>query len=186
MPALLFYLGLGALLTAEEAGVFLLPGDISIVAAGVYASQGQSFVLASWAVATVGMVAGSWILFSTVRRSRATQRALPERVRTLIHRYGAGGVGLARLVPGLRNATVFAAASAGLSPRRFLQGLIPAAALWAALLLALGWFGGSAILGLMGRVDGHPVIKFLSVGIVLAAGALWATRIWMVSRKAES
>lgn len=186
MPALLFYLGLGALLTVEEAGVFLLPGDISIIAAGVYASQGRSFVAASWVVATVGMIAGSWILFSAVRRSRASQRALPVPVRTLIQRYGAAGVGVARLIPGFRNATVFAAAAADLSPRRFLGGLVPAAALWSAFLLAVGWFGGSAILALMGRIDGHPVVKFLSIGIVLAAGALWATRIWLVSKKAES
>jgi membrane-associated protein len=186
VPALLFYLGLGALLTAEEAGVFLLPGDISIIAAGVYASQGRAYAVASWAVATAGMIAGSWVLFSAVRRSEASQRAMPERVRALIHRYGAVGVGLARLIPGFRNATVFAAAAASLPPRRFLLGLIPAAALWAAVLLAVGWFGGSAILAIVGRIDGHPIVKFLSVGIVLAAGLLWALRVWTVSQKAES
>lgn len=185
VPQLLFYLGLGALLTAEEAGVFLLPGDISIVAAGVYASQRQSFVLVSWAVATAGMIVGSWILFQAVRRSSASQRAMPERVRVLIHRHGAVGVGLARLVPGFRNATVFAAAAACLSPRRFLIGLIPAAALWSAILLAVGWFGGNAILALLGRIDGHPAIKLLSVGIMLTAGGLWAARIWMTSQKVE-
>lgn len=189
MPAatpLLFYLGLGAVLTAEEAGIFLLPGDISLVAAGVYASQGQSYVLVSWAVATAGMIAGSWVLFSALRRSSASQRAMPERARSLIQRYGAVGVALARLVPGLRNATVVAAASAGLSPRTFLLGLVPAAALWSLFLLAVGWFGGNAILTLLGRVDAHPAVKFLSVGIVLAAGLLWVARVWMVSQKAES
>lgn len=183
---LLLYLGLGALLTAEEAGIFLLPGDISIITAGVYASQGQSYVLASWAVATAGMIAGSWILFYALRRSSASQRALPERARSLIRRHGAVGVGLARLVPGFRNATVVAAASADLSPRTFLLGLVPAAALWAAVLLAVGWFGGNAILALLGRVDGYPAVKFLSIGIVLAVGMLWAARIWTVSQKAES
>jgi membrane protein DedA with SNARE-associated domain len=178
--------GLGALLTVEEAGIFLLPGDISIVAAGVYASQGQSFILVSWAVAAAGMIAGSWVLFSMLRRSSASQRAMPERARSLIQRHGAVGVGLARLVPGFRNATVVAAAAAGLSPRTFLLGLVPAAALWAAILLAVGWFGGNAILGLLGRVDGHPAVKFLSIGIVLAAALVWAARVWTVSQKAES
>ncbi len=185
-PQLLFYLGLGALLTAEEAGIFLLPGDISIIAAGVYASQQKSYVLVSWAVATVGMIVGSWVLFSVVRRSPASQRAMPDRVRTLIRRHGAIGVGLARLIPGFRNATVVAVAAASLSPRTFLLGLVPAAALWAAILLAVGWFGGSAILALLGQLDGYPAVKFLSIGIVLAAGILWAARIWMVSQKAES
>lgn len=183
---LLFYLGLGALLTAEEAGIFLLPGDISLIGAGVYASQGQSYVLVSWAVATAGMIVGSWILFSALRRSTASQRAMPERARSLIQRHGALGVGLARLVPGFRNATIVAAASADLSPRTLLLGLIPAAALWAAILLAVGWFGGNGILALLGRVDAHPAVKFLSIGIVLAAGVLWTARIWMVSQKAEA
>jgi membrane protein DedA with SNARE-associated domain len=89
-------------------------------------------------------------------------------------------------VPGFRNATVVAAAAAGLSPRTFLLGLVPAAALWAAILLAVGWFGGNAILGLLGRVDGHPAVKFLSIGIVLAAALVWAARVWTVSQKAES
>lgn len=185
-PVLLFYLGLGALLTAEEAGVFLLPGDIAIVAAGVYASGGHAFVLASWAVATLGMIAGSCILYAAVRRSRASQRAMPARVRGLVHRYGAMGVGLARLIPGFRNATVFAAAASNLPRRQFLLGLVPAAALWSAFLLAVGWFGGNALLSLLGRFDGYPAVKFISIGVVLAAGALWAARIWTVSQKAES
>ena len=90
--ALLFYLGLGTVLTLEEAGLFFLPGDISMVAAGVYAAQGGPFVLLSWAVATIGMVAGSCILFLTVRRSRRSSRVLPDRARALILRHGAVGV----------------------------------------------------------------------------------------------
>mgnify|MGYP001247401188 CR=1 FL=1 len=173
----LFYLGLGTLLTAEEAGVFLLPGDISTVAAGVYAAQGGPFILFSWALAALGMVAGACVLFFSVRRHRRSVEVLPDRVRILIQRHGAGGIAIARLVPGLRNATVFAAAAAGLSTERFLLGLIPAAVVWTGLLLWFGWFGGAGILELLGDMNGQPVVKIVSISLVLAAAVFWLIRL---------
>jgi membrane protein DedA with SNARE-associated domain len=173
----LFYLGLGTLLTAEEAGVFLLPGDISMVAAGVYAAQGGPFILFSWVLAALGMVAGACILFFSVRRHRRSGEVLPTRVRVLIQRHGAGGIAVARLVPGLRNATVFAAAAAGLSTERFLLGLIPAAVVWTGVLLGVGWFGGTGILELLGDLNGQPVVKLVSIGLVLAAAIFWLLRL---------
>jgi membrane protein DedA with SNARE-associated domain len=180
---LLFFLGLAALLTAEEAGVFLLPGDITMVAAGVYAAQGGPPIVISWIVASLAMVAGSCILFFTVRRSDATSRALPDRVRELIQRRGALGVGLARLVPGFRNMTVFAAAAASLDADRFLLGLVPAAVVWSGCLLLLGWFGGDGVVSLLGSLDSHPALKLLSIGLVVSAAIFWAVRIRMTLRE---
>jgi membrane protein DedA with SNARE-associated domain len=179
----LFYLGLGALLTAEEAGVFLLPGDISMVAAGVYAAQGGPLVYVSWLVASLGMVAGSAALFFTVRRSRASARVLPDRVRDLIQKHGALGVGVARLVPGFRNMTVFAAAAASLAPQRFMLGLVPAALLWSGFLMLVGWFGGNAILSLLGALDGQPAIKVVSIALVLCGALFWALRMRLTARE---
>jgi membrane protein DedA with SNARE-associated domain len=179
----LFYLGLGALLTAEEAGVFLLPGDSSRVAAGVYAAQGGPLVYVSWLVASLGMVAGSAALFFTVRRSRASARVLPDRVRDLIQKHGALGVGVARLVPGFRNMTVFAAAAASLAPQRFMLGLVPAALLWSGFLMLVGWFGGNAILSLLGALDGQPAIKVVSIALVLCGALFWALRMRLTARE---
>lgn len=176
MAQLLFYLGLALLLTLEEAGVFLLPGDISMVAAGVYAAQGGPFIGVSWVVSTIGMVAGSCVLFHMVRRNKTSTRVLPARVRQLVHRHGALGVAGARCVPGLRNATVFAAGAASLPTDRFLLGLVPAAAVWSGLLLLLGWFGGDAILTLYGRLEGLPILKILSVGLVVVAAVIFFIR----------
>lgn len=173
---LLFYLGLGALLTAEEAGVFLLPGDISLIAAGVYAAQGGSVIFVSWAIASIGMVAGASIMFFSVRRHDASSRALPVRVRRLIRRFGPWGVGIARLVPGLRNATVFAAAAASLSPARFMMGLIPAAVVWSGLLLWVGYFGGQNILSAAGQLEGAAPLKIASIALIVAAAVFWLIR----------
>lgn len=168
MAALLFYIGLGALLTLEEAGVFFLPGDISLVAAGLHGAQGGSMVLISWIAGSAGMVIGASILFHGVSQSNSVSRVVPMRVVGLIHRHQARGVAIARLVPGLRNATVFAAAGARLPYRIFLLGLMPAALVWSGLLLALGWFGGAAMLASFGQLHHSPVLKLISFGLLLA------------------
>jgi membrane-associated protein len=176
VSGILFFLGLAALLTLEEAGVFLLPGDISLVAAGVYAAQGGPFIAVSWLVASVGMIAGASVLFYGVRRSSHSRRFLPTRIRDLVHRHGVWGVAAARLVPGFRNATVLAAGAAQLPWRTFLSGLVPATFIWSAALLLVGWFGGHAILSLLGAVTGSPALKVLSLSLLLAAVFFAAVR----------
>lgn len=166
MLVLLFYLGLGALLTLEEAGVFLLPGDISLVAAGLHASPHRSLFLLSWLAASAGMVVGASILFHGVSKTKRFDRVLPQRVRSLVRKHGVWGVAVARLVPGLRNATVFAAASANMRYRHFAYGLVPAAVLWSGALLLLGWLGGQAILVTFGQFHDSPVLKMLGLGVL--------------------
>jgi membrane protein DedA with SNARE-associated domain len=180
---LLFYVGLGLLLTAEEAGIFLLPGDISIIGAGVYAAQGGDFILYSWIVAAGGMIAGACIMFFWVRSHEGSTRAMPERVRNLVLTYGSWGIAGARLVPGLRNATVFAAGAAGLSWRRFLIGLIPAAIIWSGLLLWIGWFGGDAIVATYHKLEGRRLVRFVSFGLVAAAFSFWISRLWLTRKR---
>lgn len=176
---LLFYFGLGLLLTAEEAGVFLLPGDISIVGAGVYAAQGGDFIFYSWAVAAGGMIGGACIMFFWVSRHEGSVRAMPRQVRGFILTHGSWGIAGARLVPGLRNATVFAAAAACLSWRRFLIGLVPAAIIWSGLLLWIGYFGGDAILSVFHQLEGRVIVRLISFGLVIAAASFWLARLWI-------
>ncbi|HEX6507619.1 MAG TPA: hypothetical protein VF221_08315, partial [Chloroflexota bacterium] len=86
-------------------------------------------------------------------------------------------------VPGLRNATVFAAASARLPYRTFLLGLVPAAMLWSGLLLALGWFGGQAMLAAFSQLHQSPLLKIVSLGLLLAVvGFLWL-RLWRADER---
>jgi membrane protein DedA with SNARE-associated domain len=179
--AIVFYLGLAALLTLEEAGLFLLPGDISLIGAGVYGAQGGPAILVSWLGAGAAMCTGALVLFTGVRRTSATSRILPARARDLILRHGSRGVLAARLVPGLRNATVFAAAASDLPVPAFLLGLVPAAFLWSGALLLLGYFGGSAILTLAGQVEGSPLLKGISAVFFLSAAAYTLLRL----RRAE-
>jgi len=178
MAALLFYVGLGGLLTLEEAGLFLLPGDITLVAGGMRSAQGESMLLISWLVAATGMVIGASLLFHGVARSKHSRRLMPRRVNRLIRRHGIWGVGLARLIPGLRNATVFAGASARMPYRRFLCGLIPAALVWSGFLLTLGWCGGAAMLSAFGAMHHSSMLKVISAGLLLAAASFVVWRLW--------
>jgi membrane protein DedA with SNARE-associated domain len=166
LAALLFYVGMGLLLTLEEAGVFLLPGDISLIAAGVNSSHGGANLFVTWIVASTSMVLGASILFRTLSRSDHMSRVVPERAVQLIHNHHVYGIALARLLPGLRNATVLAAAGAKLPFRTFLLGLIPAAFIWSGFLLVLGWFGGSTMLDAYSRLHDSRLLQVCSLGLL--------------------
>jgi membrane protein DedA with SNARE-associated domain len=187
VTAVLFCLGLALILVFEEAGLFFLPGDISLVAAGVHGREAASFWFLPLAcvVATFAMSAGATILFHGVQQSGRLGRVMPERARILIQHHGAAGIFGARILPGMRNATVFAAASSRLTYRTFLTGLVPAAALWSAILLLLGWAGGGAMLAAFHAISEHPLLKLASF-VLLACGLLFiAVRFW-ITTAAES
>lgn len=186
MPALLFCIGIAVLLGFEEAGAFFLPGDISLLAAGVRARAdlGPVFLMALWAASTIAMIAGATSLYHTVRISNRFHRVLPRRARTMIQRHGVWGVAVARILPGLRNATVFAAASSKLPYRRFLLGLIPAALAWSGILLLVGWFGGAAMLSAFAGIHHSSALRFISLGL-LTAGALFVAWRLLFARKSE-
>jgi membrane protein DedA with SNARE-associated domain len=169
MAVLIFCLGLAGLLTLEEAGLFLLPGDISLVAAGLHVAPDRSQFVLAWLAASIGMVVGSSILFHGVSKSRAFNRMLPPRVRRLVRRHGIWGVAAARLVPGLRNATVFAAASADMHYPRFMWGLIPAAVAWSGALLLLGWLGGAAMLTGFSTLHHSQALSLMSFSLLAVA-----------------
>jgi membrane protein DedA with SNARE-associated domain len=121
------------------------------------------------------MVLGSTFLFHAVSHSDRFERAMPARVVSLVQRHHVYGVAVARLVPGLRNATVFAAAGQA-AQRVFLAGLVPAALVWSGLLLALGWFGGAAMLDVFGQLHHSRLLQLVSLFIftVVIFVILWS------------
>jgi membrane protein DedA with SNARE-associated domain len=186
MTALLFYAGLFALLGLEEAGVFLLPGDISLVAAGLHAAQGDSHIVISWLCGSTGMIVGSTFLFRAVGLSDTLGRAVPARVVNLVHRHHVWGVFFARLVPGLRNATVFAASASDLPYRTFLIGLVPAAFLWSAFLLAAGYYGGDAALSVFGRFHHSRTLQIISLSLLLGVAIALLIRLRRIDDPARA
>ncbi|GAC1463519.1 MAG: hypothetical protein PVSMB7_05250 [Chloroflexota bacterium] len=187
MPTVLFCIGIGLLLGFEEAGAFFLPGDISLLAAGVRArgEEGPLLLLALWGVSALSMVIGATSLYHTVRISDRFDRVLPRRARSMIQRHGVWGVAVARILPGLRNATVFAAASSNLPYRRFLMGLVPAALVWSGVMLLAGWFGGAAMLAAFGRLHESHALRFVSVTLIACAALFVAWRMLSGARKTK-
>jgi membrane protein DedA with SNARE-associated domain len=172
---LLCYLSLTLILTAEEAGAFVLPGDISLVAAGVVA-RSVTNPLVTWVAATSGMVVGATILFALVRRYRHARAIVPTWIGNRMEHHGVFGIAIARLIPGLRNATVVAAAASPLPYHIFLAGLLPATFLWAGLLLGLGYVGGPHLLAVFTTVEHSLPLRLLSLSITILTAALVIVR----------
>src|SRR5947209_1533731 len=147
----------------------MLPGDISIIAAGVHARAVGSplLLLPLWAAGSLAMIAGATFLYRTVRATNRFDRVLPTRVRDMIQKHGIWGIAVARLLPGLRNATVFAAASSNLPYRDFLTGLIPASLVWSGILLLLGWFGGGTMLSAYSSLHHSHILRIGPVALIL-------------------
>lgn len=150
-----------AILFADEAGVPIpfIPNEVLLLITGVLI---QSQALNAWifypvalVVMTAGMVtgyawahtAGQYGLERLVYRVGAG--GMYTRAVTRLRAAGPVGIGIARLLPGIRPWATLIAGATGIDPRRFLTGALPALLLW-----ELGWIT-------LGRLVGLPAEHFL-------------------------
>ncbi len=141
---------LGGLLFVEEAGVPLpfAPGELTLLVAGLLIASGglnpYFFVpLAVVACAAGSLVGYTWArmvgdqgLLALARRLRQ-QRHL-ERVSGRIRSAGWLGIGISRLIPGLRIYTTLVAGAARVPRTTFIRALVPATVAWVGVYVALG------------------------------------------------
>ena len=146
-----------SLLFAEEAGVPLpfAPGEVTLLAAGLLLAAGglNPFVFVPLALLAclVGALVGyTWAravgdhgLRSLARRLHQ-ERSL-DRVSDRIRSAGWLGVGVSRLIPGLRIYTTLVAGAVRVPRRTFVAGLVPATVLWVAVYVTLGALVGVPI-----------------------------------------
>jgi membrane-associated protein len=186
LPPLLVYAALFAVIAGESAGL-PLPGETSLIAAGVLASQhgkvSIGYVIAAAALAAIvgdnvgfllGRRGGRWLLTREGRWLDARERFL-ERGERFFARHGPKAVFLARWIPGLR---VVGAWLAGVHRVRWRTFLV-----WN----ALGGIAWALSVGLAAFLLGHAAARiFATVGIagavliVVAAGAAVG---WRVTRE---
>jgi membrane protein DedA with SNARE-associated domain len=157
----------------EELGVpFLVPGDLTMMLAGVRVAQGHAALWSVLLVEEVATLAGAGLLFLAARRfgrpligrfgehiGLGPQRLAQAERRIRAH--GARTVFLGRLIPGLRVVTVVAAGLADIRPGTFFPAL------------AAGGFiyvSGYTVLGVL---VGPQVVRLLA-RLALPAGALWS------------
>jgi membrane protein DedA with SNARE-associated domain/DNA-binding transcriptional ArsR family regulator len=166
------------LLFAEEAGVPLpTPGELTLVAAGLLIATGDLdpwlFVPAAIASCIAGSATGyGWArlvgqhgLRLLADRLQQTRRLA--KVSDRLRQAGPGGIGIARLVPGLRIYTSLVAGAIGVDRRAFFAGIVPATVLWVGLFTVIG------------AVVGVPAEHFLTAveqlvvqgGVLVALGA---------------
>lgn len=162
-------------LVAGDAVIPLLPGESSVVAAAVLASQGELNVWLIGLAAFAGAFLGDLAMYALGRRvgpglieRHAHEGSRAERVRWAqdqLDRRGVALIAAAQFVPGGRNVVMIVAGSLHFPLRRFLAAEAVGAAAWASFQTAIGYFGGRL-------VDDTLVALVVSVAIAIAFGAL--------------
>lgn len=162
-------------LVAGDAVIPLLPGESSVVAAAVLASQGELNVWLIGLAAFAGAFLGDLAMYALGRRvgpglieGHAPEGSRAERVRWAqdqLDRRGVALIAAAQFVPGGRNVVMIVAGSLHFPLRRFLAAEAVGAAAWASFQTAIGYFGGRL-------VDDTLVALVVSVAIAIAFGAL--------------
>jgi membrane-associated protein len=159
LPPLLVYGALFAIVFGETAGL-PVPGETSLITAGVLATQGKIAILPVIAVAAaaaitgdnlgfiLGQRGGRWLLTRNGRWSTARRRYF-EHGERFFARHGPKAVFFARWLPGLRVAGAWLAGAHGMRWRTFL--------LWN----ALGGLAWAISVGLAAYFLGHAATEFV-------------------------
>ncbi len=151
------------LLFADEAGmpVPIAPNEVLLILAGVLIQAGGLHAWIFFPAAAVAMIAGTaagygWArvagergLQSLARRVRA--ETVYHKVRGRLHAAGPVGIGVARMLPGVRPWATLVAGATGLKVRTFALGALPALFLW-----EIGWT-------VLGIIIGVPAVHYLGV-----------------------
>jgi membrane-associated protein len=176
------------LLFLEEAGLPLpiAPGEAVLIGAGLLVARGAEPVWWIVPAAYLAVCAGVLVAYAWANRIG------PDRVRALAVRLHAGGpydraagrlraatplqVGASRLLPGLRVYTSLVAGAVGLKLDRFLAGVLPASAIWVVAYIGLGYFVGTPLEHLLGRLEAYG-LRAVLVALVVVVWVLAARRL---------
>lgn len=192
------YLALFVILLVEEVGVPLpLPGDLALLFAGYLVGRGVLRFDVTLLVALAAVLGGASALYALTRRyghpllARYGRRIhLDEgrlrRFEATSRRFGPAGVFVVRLVPGMRIYTAALAGLTGVPFTRFFVALAPAALVWAAGFVAIGYRVGEGWDELAALLEHHVGWVMAVVVPLLLVGALgWAWRTGRLPRPAR-
>jgi membrane protein DedA with SNARE-associated domain len=182
---LLFLFGIVCL---ESAGLWL-PGETALIAAGVYAAEGNLSITAVIAVAAAGAIIGDnigyWLGREGGRRlierygwlRRIAERLLPPAER-FFARHGGKAVFLARFFGGVRVTGAWMAGITRMSWWRFLFWNAAGGVVWAIAVGLVSFYAGRAVADTIARYGVYGGIA-VAIMFVLAIGALhvWRNRV---------
>ena len=194
------YLAIFLLMLVEEAGVPLpLPNEVALMYVGYLAYKGELNPAIAALVATLGAANGSAILYTLARRGG---RPLLHRYGRLIHvddqkldraeawvvRFGALGVLLIRLTPGLRIASTAITGILRVPYRVVVAGVVGASLIWSFFWVYLGlWLGdrweeGARTFERFGRYGVLTVVAVVAVALLVR----WLLRRRTAAREARA
>lgn len=192
------YLGLFAVIFAEEAGVPLpVPGDLFIAAMGFLASTGHASFVPAAAVVTAATVAGATLLFLLSRhagrrllawagRRLGYDAAKEARLEAWLRRRAFLAVAVGRLIPGLRIVMTVVAGALRLPHATFAAGTLVAGLVWATLYFWIGYVLGAGWQRLADAVSVPPwLVAGVAVVLGIAAGVALRARIRARRRRAD-
>jgi membrane protein DedA with SNARE-associated domain len=166
------------LLLLASTGVGLpVSEDVVLLTAGTICSTGHAWFVVMMPVAWLGVLCGDTLAFRIGRKlgpkamdhPRLKKVLTPERVARLkarFDRYGLWTIFIARFLPGVRLPTFVLAGSMGITQRRFWQADAAAAAIFAPLLVTLGWRFGSDALPYVRAFGGWALAVIAAVVVV--------------------
>jgi membrane-associated protein len=166
------------------------PGDLLVVLGAWYAVHGALSWPGTFAAVTAGAVVGAWIDYrvgqSVGRRldARAARRGAIDEARlarfeAAYRRWGAALILANRFFPGVRAFFFVAAGAAGIPMRKVLVLGAVSAALWNALLLAVGGLAARNVDELVAFFERYTRVAWLAVialAFLAGAVALWRRR----------
>ncbi|MDQ3699903.1 MAG: DedA family protein [Chloroflexota bacterium] len=176
----------------EESGVPMpIPADVAMVLMGTRVAQGQMSLLTAFLIGQVATLIGSSILYWIGRRGgrpllfrygkllhmNAHRIAQVER---LVTRLGPLSVIIGRQIPGLRLAAPLACGVFRVPYRMFVPAMIVGSSLYIGIFVALGFWGGPAVLRLL-NTGGLP-LRFVFITVLLVVSAVLLQRL---SRRAR-
>jgi membrane protein DedA with SNARE-associated domain len=182
LPSTAGYAGVALLVGGESAGV-PVPGETSLIAAAVLASQGHlslPLVIASAAVAAIvgdnvgyviGRRGGRWLLTRPGRWKESRTRLL-ERGDAFFARHGAKAVFLGRWVPFLRVTAAWVAGANRMRWPRFLFWNALGGITWATSVGVSAYFLGKAAAAILGAVG----LAMLTLTVVVCLALLLVRR----------
>lgn len=176
------------LLMALESSVFPVPSELVMPPAGYLAARGEMNLLVALACGTVGSLLGAyanyvvasrlgrWVFVRYGRWVLLTERSL-ERTERFFSRHGEIATFVGRLFPVIRHLISIPAGIARMRLDRFFLYTGAGAAIWCAVLLAIGWLIGQAG-GALSRdqievYTRHAIIAMVPLTVVLVAGYVW-------------
>lgn len=180
--------GVGALIALENI-LPPIPSEVILPFAGFAANQGQINVVAAWAAATAGAIAGAWVLylvgraFGTERLEQlasrrwfvlfsATDLARGER---FFERHGAKVVLFGRFIPLVRSIVSVPAGLDGMRPARFTVLTGVGSGIWNAVFIGAGYAAGDNWESIEGYVQpfSYAAVALLALAVVALVVRRW-------------